>query len=98
MKGLALTLALSWIAAVPPAAQAARQSIEVRVRLRRAQPQIEVSGFALQITPPTNFISIEAPPVGLAKARIERKRKGVWSVKFDGQPAQKIQAEQLWVK
>ncbi|MBX3023260.1 MAG: SpoIID/LytB domain-containing protein [Bdellovibrionales bacterium] len=80
-------------------ASAAQQSVEVRVRLRKAQRFIDVSGFALRISGPTHAMNIAIPPTGLGKAKIVRQGKGQWLVRWDGQSApQKIEADQLWIK
>lgn len=95
--GTFLSALLLLSAAVP--VQAAEQTIEVRVRLRKEQPEIRVSGFALRITPPTRFINVQAPPIGLAKAKITQKRKGLWLVSWDGvSKPDRIEADRLWVK
>jgi stage II sporulation protein D len=75
-----------------------QQTLEVRVRLRKELPSVDVSGYGLRITPPTGFIDIDAH-VGLAKAKIVHTKPGVWVVRWAGsRRSQKIEAEQLWVK
>lgn len=84
---------------LPALSQAAEQTIEVRVRLRKEQPSVSISGFALRISAPTRYLSIENPPSGLAKAKVTRKRKGLWVVNWgDGSQPQRIESDQLWIK
>lgn len=85
--------------ALPALSQAAEQTIEVRVRLRKEQPSVSISGFALRITPPTRFLNIDSPAVGLARAKVTHKRKGLWLVNWeDGSKPQRIESDQLWIK
>lgn len=98
---LVTAVAAVGLTGAPSPVSAARQSIEVRVRLKKNQKKIDISGFALQITPPTGFLSISSPVVkikSLSKARIARESQGTWLVQVEGEPLRKIQADQLWVK
>ena len=88
--------ALGALLLVAATAQAGTQSLEVRVRLRKDQKSIEVSGFALRVSPPTRFLNIAAS-TGMAKAKITRERPGLWRVDWDGRE-QRIEAERLVVR
>lgn len=93
----AAQLALGALLLVTEAAHAGTQSLEVRVRLRREQKSIEVSGYALRVSPPTRFLNVAVGGAGMAKAKITHTRPGLWLVEWDGRE-QRIESERLVVR
>lgn len=77
---------------------AAATDAEVRVRLKRQQDVIDVSGIDLKISPPSSFIETE-PSTGYHRAKITRRPSGVWLVKWDHiRKRVTIQSDRLWVR
>lgn len=63
-------------------AQAAAPPSEIRVRVQKEKPALEISGFGLRIAPPGSLIAVSLPEMGMGKARISRSKKGQWIVKW----------------
>lgn len=76
-----------------------KPTVEVRVRLKKEIATVELSGFSLRISPPSNYLSIANLPAGVASAKISRTKKGVWHVKWQGEkiPA-KFESDRLAVR
>lgn len=96
-----------WIGALVVLAQPALaipQKTEIRVRLERQLPTVEVSGFSLQITRSGGIVTVAAPPGAslaqdILRAKVARNSKGIWTVKWNGvKTPEKIHSEKLWVR
>ncbi len=82
----AIALALTLSIFLAPLGAGAVPQIEVRVRLQKELDFVEVSGYSLRISAPSNFISIAIEPGGFQRAKIRRLRPGLWLVKYNGVP------------
>lgn len=92
--GACLVLALVWQAH----AIATSSEPEIRVRLKKNQQEIEITGYDLTVSPPSAFVEAEENP-GFHRARITRRLSGAWIVKIEHEKkARKIQSESLWVR
>lgn len=62
-------------------------------------PAVEITGFSLRVSPPSNYLSIANDMNGVARAKISRNKKGVWVVKWQGlkTPA-KFESDRLAVR
>lgn len=79
---------------------------EVRVRLERQMPSVQISGFSLQISKPSHLVTVATPlniggsAATVMKAKIRQLGDGSWSVKWIGSkaPATIIRSDRLWVR
>ena len=91
---LAFSLGVSLAAPVTPIGAA-----EVRVRLKRAQKSVALSGYDLHVGPPNRFATtIRLAPLAVHRATVRLTGRGRWEVAWDDKPAQVLSGDRLWVK
>ena len=61
---------------------AAQPETEIRVRLKRQQDSVELTGVDLSVSPPSAFFESEVKN-GFHRAKITRRTSGLWIVKWD---------------
>jgi stage II sporulation protein D len=67
--------------------------------LRHDLGGVDLSGLGLSIAPPSNVITVGAPDMNLRKAKITRRRAGLWLVRWDGEKhVRRIESERLAVR
>lgn len=77
-----LTIALLATLTIAAGTANAAPTVEIRVRVQRQQPSLDVAGFSLRIAPPGKFLAISLPDSQLTKAKVSRNKQGAWIVRW----------------
>ena len=72
---------------------------EIRVRLKRAQSAVVLTGFELQVAPAARFATtVSLRPSRPQRATVRATGRGTWDLTFDAQPTQHLIGDRLWVR